>query len=257
MRMHKLCVCGYGMTDNEISNMSRHKKICPELKSELTRLKLENEQLKNGEELIRLKARLVEFENGEAFSQLKRENDDLKNQLLDALKKNQRPRVTNNTTNNTINLNIYAWGEEPQLTEERIRGFIQNAVDLGQVVPQLLREKHFKDDRTANIRIDVGQDKIETVRRDEKTGRLKWKKERKAPKKFCQDLAMSTMNELNDACEQDMTRGSSRIWKSYYENRFGKEPMNDGVNHAQKVGTRVCNLIKAHATKEDEDDMVD
>ena len=243
---HLPCVCGYA----NMAHIARHKDSCPEMKLVV------NQQC---EEIARLRMRVNELENANdcEISRLKRENDDLKNQLLDALKKNQRPRVTNNTTNNTINFNIYAWGEEPQLTEERIRGFIQNAVDLGQVVPQLLREKHFKDDRTANIRIDVGQDKIETVRRDERTGRLKWKKERKAPKKFCQDLARSTMNELNDVCEQDITRGSSRIWKSYYENRFGKEPMNDGVNHAQKVGTRVCNLIKAHATKEDEDDMVD
>ena len=230
------CVCGYANS----AHLARHKQSCVDMII-----------FNKDQEIDRLKMRVEDFEKGEAFSQLKRENDDLKNKLLVAMEKNQRPRITNN--NNTINLNFYAFGEEPRLTEERVRGMIQSAVDLGQIVPRLLKEKHFKNDRTANIRIDVGNDKIETVRRDEKTGRLKWKKERKAPRKFCQDLAMSTMHELNEVCDQDPNRGSSRVWSSYYGNRF----IDDGTEHKEKAGKDVCNLLKAHATKEDEDDMLD
>jgi hypothetical protein len=40
------CVCGYGKTQNEISNMSRHKKTCSVLNSTLHKLTYENTRLK-------------------------------------------------------------------------------------------------------------------------------------------------------------------------------------------------------------------
>lgn len=44
--MPELCVCGYGQTESQITNMARHRKKCSVIKSTIHKLSLENSELK-------------------------------------------------------------------------------------------------------------------------------------------------------------------------------------------------------------------
>ena len=154
---------------------------------------------------------------------------------------------------NIINI-TFPYGEEPKLTDERMRSILSLASSMAHpqsglchTVPMVIKEKHFKDEKTANIRIE--DDKIETVQRDEKTGELKWKKERKPAQKFCEDLAKTTMQELNEVCARERGNPTSFLWRSYHEPRFGKDPDPEHSNSMQLVGSDVCELLKEQAKK--------
>lgn len=71
-----------------------------------------------------------------------------------------------------------------------------------------------------------------------------WKKERKPPQKFCEDLAKTTMNEVSEVCARDSGKPSSFLWRSYHDTRFGKDPDPQYANSVQVVGSDVCNMLK-------------
>jgi hypothetical protein len=230
--------------------MQRHLKICRvkndelvQAKEEIARLKAENDQLKAG--------------HFEELEKLKQEINALKDKLIvECTDKKRKRSVVHNDNRQYMNIiNItFPYGEEPKLTEECIRSIISKASNmphpqsgLTHTVPLVLKEKHFKDESTANIRIE--DDKIETVQRDEKTGELKWKKERKPAQKFCEDLAKSTMQELNEACARERGNPTSFLWRSYHEPRFGQDPDPDHANCMQTVGSDVCEMLKEQSKK--------
>lgn len=236
--------CEYCYKLISYSNVAKHKKTCTvrkdelvQAKEEIVRLKTENDQLKAGK-----------FEE---IEKLKEEINTLKDKLIVECTDKKRKRVINNIDNRQYNIiNItFPYGEEPKLTDERMRSILSQASNMAHpqsglcyTVPMVIKEKHFKDEKTANIRIE--DNRIETVQRDEKTGELKWKKERKPAQKFCEDLAKSTMNELNEVCARERGNVSSFLWRSYHEPRFGKDPDPEHSNSMQLVGSDVCELLK-------------
>lgn len=182
------CQCGYGRNVNEMKNLKRHLGTCSIFRKNF---------VEQSSEIVCLKKRVEELENQSILKQ--NEINELKDKLIKALEegKNTRPNVVNNVENMTINVS-YAFGEEPMLTARNVSFLMNSFLKLEEVVPQYLKQKHFAQSETSNIRLDFTSDNIETVRKDEKTGQLKWQRERRNVRKFCQDLAMNTVEELND-----------------------------------------------------------
>jgi hypothetical protein len=171
-------------------------------------------------ELKRLQNRVAELEHGTQKKQL--EIDELKTKLIQALEDNRTKRrrtVIHNTNHMTINV-TYAFGEEPHLSAQNVHSLIRSCFNMKDIVPAYLKQKHFRSSETSNIRLNFGADSIETVRKDAKTGQLKWKRERKNATQFCKDLAMSTVTELND--KYNANRDAP--WMAFCNNRFGKNP---------------------------------
>ena len=228
-------MCGYGRTLNEMKNLQRHMLTCGTLQCDVS-------------EIERLRSCVAELEDVKKKQQL--EIDHLQKKLIDALDENRTKRhktvINNNTTNNTTNnmtINVtYAFGDEPQLSAKDVYSVMNSCFNMIDIVPEYLKQKHFSSLETSNIRIDdFGGDNIETVRKDAKTGQLQWKRERKNATKFCEDLAMTTVSELNDKyhAHRDIP------WRAFCNNRFGNNPDPElkKQNPERQLGIGVKNMI--------------
>lgn len=220
-------------------NVSRHKGQCSVRNDEITKLR---------EEVARLKAENIELKSSGEIARLTAENNELKNKLIEEYgDKTKRARtMTMNVTNNNVNienLNIVAYGDEPKLIEQNVRRMIQDVMNLNEVVPTFLKQKHFDNESTTNIRLS--SDKIETVRRDAK-GNLVWKKENKPVQKFCQDLALNTVEELNTVYHAER----DHAWRAYWRNRFSDNPDPDlkKQNPEKKLAKDVEDMIAKHSS---------
>ena len=101
-----------------------------------------------------------------------------------------------------------------------------------------------------NIRLNMEADKIETVRRNAK-GALVWKKERKPPKKFCTDLALDTVHELNDVYNAE----KYLVWRAYWRNRYSENPDPElSKDQPHSLAQRVQNVIADHSQEDVQDD---
>jgi len=248
--MKNVCVCGYGSTPTEKSNMSRHLKVCKVKNDELTLLKTE---------VSTLEKKLYDMENGIEVQRLKDENNRLKDEMLELQKKLlEKPNVknvnVNNYGDNNYVLNIVAFGNEPQLDEENVRQMIRDSMSqCGEIIPKFLKRKHFSQESTRNIRFNTSADKIETVQRDAK-GKLRWKKERKPPQKFCKDLALAAVTELNELY------GAERnpMWKSFNRLRYGEnvhEDFKKSQPHPEvKLAIDVQKMIASESSYVNDDD---
>lgn len=226
--------------------MARHFKVCKVKNDELTLLKNENSALKQ---------KIFDMENGMEVQRLKDEVSELRRQLL------ERPNVKNvnvmnqqNNVNQNIVLNIVAFGNEPQLDEENVRQMIRESMSqCDEIVPKFLKRKHFSQDNTRNIRFNTTADKIETVQRDAK-GKLRWKKERKPPQKFCKDLALQAVTELNEVY------GAERNprWKTFNRLRYGEnvhEDLKKSHPHPEvKLAIDVQRMIVSESSYANDDD---
>lgn len=216
-----------------MKNLNRHLGTCPV--SQTTCL----EQLS---EIARLRSRVQELEDCSLVKQ--NEIGELKDKLIKALEdgknKRQKTIINNNVKNMMISVS-YAFGEEPKLTAQNVAFLIKNCFEMEDVVPQYLKQKYFARSETSNIRLDFSSDNIETVRKDAKTGQLKWKRERRNAQRFCQDLAMNTVEELNDV----YNAVSNVPWRAYCNNRFGKnaDPEMKKQCPEKKLGVQVKNMI--------------
>lgn len=239
--------CEHCLKDiSDKKNFSRHLKVCKVKNDELTLLKNENSVLKQ---------KIFDMENGMEIQRLKDEVSELRRQLL------ERPSVKNvnvmnqqNNVNQNIVLNIVAFGNEPQLDEESIRQMIRDSMsECGEIVPKFLKRKHFSQENTRNIRFNITADKIETVQRDAK-GKLRWKKERKPPQKFCKDLALQAVTELNEVY------GAERnpMWKTFNRLRYGEnvhEDFKKSQPHPEvKLAIDVQKMIASESSYVDDDD---
>jgi hypothetical protein len=263
MARQQPCICGY----DDIRNMARHKRKCnaiatmfDEQNERHARLAKKVRDLENGDELRRLRQEIKDLKTGDAHRRLEQEKEEWRTKYYELLETAKRQKVVHDNRQymNIINI-TFPYGEEPKLTDERMRSILSLASKmphpqsgLSHTVPLVIKEKHFKDEKTANIRIE--DDKIETVRRDEKTGELMWKKERKPAQKFCEDLAKTTIQELNEVCARERGNLTSFLWRSYHEPRFGKDPDPDHANCMQLAGTEVCNMLKEQALKDEKKD---
>lgn len=206
--------CTYCLKNTSSAHMARHLKVCKVKNDELTLLKNENSALKQ---------KIYDMENGMEVQRLKDEVSELRRQLLEKPTNVKNVNVTNNLQQNNIVLNVVAFGNEPQLDEESVRQMIRDSMSqCGEIVPKFLKRKHFSQDNTRNIRFNTTADKIETVQRDAK-GKLRWKKERKPPQKFCKDLALQALTELNEVY------GAERnpMWKTFNRLRYGENVHED------------------------------
>jgi hypothetical protein len=225
-------------------HVARHKGQCSVRNDEITRLK---------EEVARLQAENIELKSNGEIARLTAENNELKNKLIEEYgDKTKRARtMTMNVTNNNVNienLNIVAYGDEPRLIEAEVRQMLRDVMSLSDVVPTFLKNKHFDSEATTNIRLNTVSDKIETVRRDSK-GKLVWKKESKPVQKFCQDLALNTVEELNTKYCAENHPG----WRAYCRNRFGDHPDPDlkKQNPEKILAKDVEDMIAKHSQMEE------
>ena len=251
------CVCGYA----NLKNMSRHKMTCVELNSKdvvIQNLREKLNDYENDRDRKKLLDEIQSFKSGQEYIRLKDENDRLKDEMLDLQKKLlEKPNVKNvNVMNqqNNIVLNILAFGNEPQLDEENVRQMIRESMSqCDEIVPKFLKRKHFSQYNTRNIRFNTTADKIETVQRDAK-GKLRWKKERKPPQKFCKDLALQAVTELNEVY------GAERNprWKTFNRLRYGEnvhEDLKKSHPHPEvKLAIDVQRMIVSESSYANDDD---
>ena len=253
--------CSHCLKDiSDKKNFSRHLKVCKVKNDELTLLKNENSALRN--EKYEYEKKIYDMENGIEVKRLKDENARLKNEMLE-LQKKLLEKTTNvknvnvmnqQNVNQNIVLNVVAFGNEPQLDEESVRQMIRDSMSqCGEIVPKFLKRKHFSQDNTRNIRFNTTADKIETVQRDAK-GKLRWKKERKPPQKFCKDLALQAVTELNEVY------GAERnpMWKSFNRLRYGEnvhEDFKKSHPHPEvKLAIDVQRMIVSESSYANDDD---
>lgn len=257
------CVCGYA----NLKNLSRHKTTCTASKLHDSAKDIEIEKLieklnhyESGQDRKELLDQIQSFKSGEEYTRLKDENDKLKNEMLELQKKllEKPTNVKNvNVTNNNIVLNVVAFGNEPQLDEENVRQMIRDSMSqCGQIVPKFLKRKHFSQDSTRNIRFNTTADKIETVQRDAK-GKLRWKKERKPPQKFCKDLALQAVIELNEFYNAER----NPMWKSFNRLRYGENVHEDFKKSQPHPEVKLANDVQrmiasesSYANDDDDDD---
>ena len=159
-----------------------------------------------------------------------------------------------NNVNQNIVLNVMAFGNEPQLDEENVRQIIRDSMSqCGEIVPKFLKRKHFSQDNTRNIRFNTTADKIETVQRDAK-GKLRWKKERKPPQKFCKDLALQAVIELNEVYNAER----NPMWKTFNRLRYGEnvhEDFKKSHPHPEvKLAIDVQRMIVSESSYANDDD---
>lgn len=240
--------CEYCLKDiSDKKNFSRHLKVCKVKNDELTLLKNENSALKQ---------KIFDMENGMEIQRLKDEVSELRRQLLEKPTNVKNVNVMNqqNNVNQNIVLNIVAFGNEPQLDEESIRQMIRDSMsECGQIVPKFLKRKHFSQENTRNIRFNTTADKIETVQRDAK-GKLRWKKERKPPQKFCKDLALQAVTELNEVYNAER----NPMWKTFNRLRYGEnvhEDFKKSQPHPEvKLAIDVQKMIASESSYVNDDD---
>lgn len=270
--MPKPCICGYA----NLKNMSRHKMACPELNTKDAQIQKLTEKLnyyESGHDRKELLDKIQSLESGQEYTRLKYDYEKLKNEMLEGQKQllecqNQvvelQKKVLEKPTNvknvnvmnqqNNIVLNIVAFGNEPQLDEENVRQMIRESMSqCDEIVPKFLKRKHFSQDNTRNIRFNTTADKIETVQRDAK-GKLRWKKERKPPQKFCKDLALQAVTELNEVY------GAERNprWKTFNRLRYGEnvhEDLKKSHPHPEvKLAIDVQRMIVSESSYANDDD---
>ena len=251
--------CTYcSKTVSHEKHLPRHFRTCKVKNNELGMLRDENISLKEeltkvNEENYQFQKKIFDLESGMEISRLKDEISELRKQLLEKPKNVKN--VINNYGDNYVQVNILAYGDEPQLGEQNvlqlIRDSLSNCNTCDEVVPKFLKQKHFSQDSTKNIRVNVVADKIETVQRDSK-GNLKWKKERKDIQSFCKDLALSAVTELNDVYHAEKILQ----WKAYNRLRFGPnaDPDFKKQNPENQLAMDVKKMIAEYSHLEEEDD---
>lgn len=248
--------CEYCLKDiSDKKNFSRHLKVCKVKNDELTLLKNENSTLKN--EKHELEKKIFDMENGMEIQRLKDEVSELRRQLLEKPRNVKNVNFNNYGDNNYGDkyvVNILAFGNEPQLDEESVRQMIRDSMsECGEIVPKFLKRKHFSQDNTRNIRFNTTADKIETIQRDAK-GKLRWKKERKPPQKFCKDLALQAVTELNEFYNAER----NPMWKTFNRLRYGEnvhEDFKKSQPHPEvKLAIDVQKMIASESSYVNDDD---
>ena len=156
------------------------------------------------------------------IDKLTRENDEL------------RKRPTTINYNNSVNVNILAYGQEPLPDARDVRSILLPPENS---VARYIALKHFRDPSTCNLRISNKKSKTIQVVEPDVNNALRWTEKNR--KEMIEKMVDDNLDELTD------THGAARLerWKRWYESSGLEEPGYDKTEAYKRIQQDVENML--------------
>ena len=205
-RSEPQCECGYLATTK---NMSRHIRTCTTRPFAIRVKELEQMLSEKQSEIDTLSA----------------ENEELR----------KRPTtINNNYNNNSVNVNILAYGQEPLPDTKDVCSILfppENSV------ARYIELKHFRDPNTSNLRISNKKSKTMQVLEPDVNNRLRWTEKNR--KEMIEKMVDDNLEELTD------THGAAKVarWKRWYTSSGFEEPGYDRTDAYRRIQEDVENML--------------
>ena len=202
-RSEPQCECGYVSTTK---NMARHTRTCTARPFALRVKELEQMLSDKQTEIDKLTA----------------ENDEL------------RKRPTTINYNNSVNVNILAYGQEPLPDTQDVRKIL---LPPETSIARYIALKHFRDPSTSNLRISNKKSKTIQVFEPNVNNYLQWME--KDRKEMIEKLVDENLDELTEI------HGAAKVeqWKRWYETSGLEDPGYDKTDAYKRIERDVENML--------------
>lgn len=203
-RSEPQCECGYVTTTK---NMARHIRTCTARPFAIRNKELE-----------------------QVLSEKQAENDRLVKEIEELRK---RPTTINNY-NNSVNVNILAYGQEPLPDTRDVRSILLPPENS---VARYIALKHFRDPSTCNLRISNKKSKTIQVVEPDVNNDLRWTEKNR--KEMIEKMVDENLDELTE------THGAARLerWKRWYQSSGFEEPGYDKTEAYKRIQQDVENML--------------
>ena len=203
-RSEPQCECGYVATTK---NMARHIRTCTARPFAL---------------------RVKELE--QMLAEKQAENDRLTTEIEELRK---RPTTINNY-NNSVNVNILAYGQEPLPSTRDVRNILLPPENS---VARYIALKHFRDPSTSNLRISNKKSKTMQVVEPDVNNDLRWTEKNR--KEMIEKMVDENLDELTE------THGAAKVerWRRWYESSGLEEPGYDKTDAYKRIERDVENML--------------
>ena len=207
------CECGYTSTKR---NVQRHTVGCPKWRDmEIARLQAKAQEV----ERLHTVTQTLQAE----IDKLTAENEELR----------KRPTTINNY-NNSVNVNILAYGQEPLPDARDVRSILLPPENS---VARYIALKHFRDPSTSNLRISNKKSKTIQIVEADVNNDLRWTEKNR--KEMIEKMVDDNLDELTD------THGAARLerWKRWYQSSGLEEPGYDKTEAYKRIQRDVENML--------------
>tara|TARA_B110001450_G_scaffold79537_1_gene75431 strand:- start:5599 stop:6240 length:642 start_codon:yes stop_codon:yes gene_type:complete len=198
------CVCGYVSTTK---NIARHIRTCT-----ARPFAIRNKELEQA-----LSEKQAEIDK------LTKENGELRG----------RP-TTINYNNNSVNVNILAYGQEPLPNTHDVRNIL---LPPETSIARYIALKHFRDPSTSNVRISNKKAKTIQVVEPDVNSQLRWTEKNR--KEMIEKMVDENIDELTE------THGAAKVerWRRWYETSGLEEPGYDKTDTYKRIERDVENML--------------
>lgn len=202
-RSEPQCECGYVSTTK---NMARHIRTCT-----ARPFAIRNKELEQA-----LSEKQAEIDK------LTKENDELR----------RRPTTIN--YNNSVNVNILAYGQEPLPDTRDVRNIL---LPPETSIARYIALKHFRDPSTSNVRISNKKAKTIQVVEPDVNSQLRWTEKNR--KEMIEKMVDENIDELTE------THGAAKVerWRRWYETSGLEEPGYDKTDTYKRIERDVENML--------------
>jgi hypothetical protein len=206
------CECGYTSTKR---NVQRHTIGCYKWRDiEIARLQAKSQEV----DRLYTATQTLQAE----IDKLTKENDEL------------RKRPTTINYNNSVNVNILAYGQEPLPNTRDVRKIL---LPPETSIARYIALKHFRDPSTSNLRISNKKSKTIQVVEPDVNSQLRWTEKDK--KEMIEKLVDENIDELTE------THGAAKVdqWRRWYESSGLEEPGYDKTDAYKRIERDVENML--------------
>jgi hypothetical protein len=198
------CVCGYVSTTK---NIARHTRTCTARPFAIRVKELEQTLSEKQAEI----------------DKLTKENEELR----------RRP-TTINYNNNSVNVNILAYGQEPLPDTHDVRNIL---LPPETSIARYIALKHFRDPSTSNVRISNKKAKTIQVVEPDVNSQLRWTEKNR--KEMIEKMVDENIDELTE------THGAAKVerWRRWYETSGLEEPGYDKTDTYKRIERDVENML--------------
>lgn len=156
------------------------------------------------------------------IDKLTKENDELR----------RRPTTIN--YNNSVNVNILAYGQEPLPDTRDVRNIL---LPPETSIARYIALKHFRDPSTSNVRISNKKSKTIQVVEPDVNSQLRWTEKNR--KEMIEKLVDENLDELTE------THGAAKVerWRRWYETSGLEEPGYDKTDTYKRIERDVENML--------------
>ena len=157
------------------------------------------------------------------IDKLTKENDELR----------RRP-TTINYNNNSVNVNILAYGQEPLPNTHDVRNIL---LPPETSIARYIALKHFRDPSTSNVRISNKKAKTIQVVEPDVNSQLRWTEKNR--KEMIEKMVDENIDELTE------THGAAKVerWRRWYETSGLEEPGYDKTDTYKRIERDVENML--------------